>query len=132
MVLAIILTAVFLSIGSWNLLIAILGLFPKLREKSIGVLTKPSTHRNQKTRGGLNIPIITRYGYVYTVKGKEYCYRTEGRFSDRRLLPRAPIVYVKGFPRHGYPHKFKGTKEWMLGSSMLFLGVIWLFVIIYV
>ena len=126
MIIAII-SAVSFLIGSWYLMIAILGLFPRFRAKSIGVLTKPNVHRNSKDKHGHTIPILTRYGYVYTVNGKQYCYSAEGRFSERRLMPRAPIIYIKGFPRHAYPNKFRGTKEWVLGMIFFVSGIVYLY-----
>ena len=116
-------------IGLWNLMIAILGLFPQFQSTTVGTLTKSNTKRNSRSRHGLLIPILTRYVYTYTVKGREYSYSSEGRHSKRRLLPKASLVYVKWFPRHVYPNKFSGTIEWIMGLLMLFLGAVLIFVI---
>ena len=133
MVFYIIITAVLLLFGSWNLMIAILGLFPKFLETTMGTLTKTKNERNVVQHSRYNhtfIPLITYYTYTYKVRGRAYRYSNESRHSERRLLPKAPLVYVKWFPRHAYLHKFKGEKEWMWGVFSILLGVIFLILIL--
>jgi hypothetical protein len=120
----IIIPAAVIAFAVWNLVIAILGLFPQCRTTAVGTLTKTKTKRNYRTNRGHFIPISTKYIYTYTVNGKEYRYTGDGRHSDRRLLPKAPMVYIKGFPRHAYPHKFTGVNEWGIGITMLMLGIV--------
>ncbi len=113
----------FMWIGLWNLMIAILGCFPQLRATAVGTLTKANSKKNVRTRHGGILPIQTRYTYTYTVGGKEYRYASEYHHGKRRLLPKVPVVYVKWFPRHAYPYKFKGTTEWVPGIMSLFGGI---------
>lgn len=109
-------------IGLWNLMIAILGLFPRFQVKTIGTLTKANVYRNVHGRHFI-IPTLAQYIYTYTVKNKTYRYSGEIR-SKRRFPPKTTLVYIKGFPRHAYPNKFKGTKEWGLGGFFLFMGIL--------
>lgn len=125
----IIFAAICIIIGLWNLMIAILGLFPRFQSKAIGTLTKASVYRNVQGRYSL-IPILTRYVYTYTVKKKEYRYSGEIR-SKRRFPPKTSLVYVKWFPHHAYPNKFKGTKEWVMGFFWVFMGVLLFLAVIY-
>lgn len=120
---------VVIAIGLWNLMIAILGLFPRFLSTAIGTLTNAKTKKNIRTKHGQRIPIMTRYGYTYTVKGKEYRYTGEELRSKRRLLPKASMVFVKWFPRRAYPNKFKGTNEWVMGLCFLFIGLSLIWVI---
>ncbi len=119
----IVIVAAAVLIGLWNLMIAVFGCFPKFRAVAVGTLTKAKTYRNVPARYGRRIPILTRYTYTYTVNGKQYRYSGEGIYTKRRLFSKASMVYVKWFPRHAYPHKFKGTTQWVLGLTMLFLGI---------
>lgn len=118
-----VLVAAFILIGLWNLMIAVLGCFPKFQSTAVGTLAKANSKKNVRTRHGWIIPIQTRYTYTYTVGGKEYRYASEDHHGKRRLLSKAPMVYVKWFPRHAYPYKFKGTTEWVLGIMSLFGGI---------
>ena len=115
-----------LLIGLWNLMIAILGLFPRFHRTAVGSLAKSHTHKNVPTKGGSRIPNLTKYTYIYTVNGRKYKYTSEGQHTKRRLPRKTTIVYVKWFPRHGYPDKFKGTKEWVMSICMLFYGIMFL------
>ena len=92
-----------------------------LRSKTL--FAKANSKKNVRTRHGGILPIQTRYTYTYTVGGKEYRYASEYHHGKRRLLPKVPVVYVKWFPRHAYPYKFKGTTEWVLGIMSLFGGI---------
>ncbi len=109
-------------------MIAILGLFPKFQRKSVAILRKANSVKNVHLgrTGSLFVPNLTSYTYVYTVNGKEYRYSGQIFRSKSNLLPRAILVYVKGFPRHVYPDRFKGTKEWVLGVFYIFMGIIYL------
>lgn len=118
-----VIVAAFILIGLWNLIIAILGCFPQFRSTAVGTLAKANSKKNVRTRHGGILPIQTRYTYTYTVGGKEYRYASEYHHGKRRLLPKVPMVYVKWFPRHAYPYKFKGTTEWVLGIMYLFGGI---------
>lgn len=118
-----VIVAAFILIGLWNLIIAILGCFPQFRSTAVGTLAKANSKKNVRTRHGGILPIQTRYTYTYTVGGKEYRYASEYHHGKRRLLPKVPMVYVKWFPRHAYPYKFKGTTEWVLGIMCLFGGI---------
>lgn len=112
-----------IAIGLWNLMIAILGMFPHSLSTAVGTLSHKKTHRNVKGRYG-TVPILTNYIYSYTVNGKQY--RCSGRVmgTKRHLLPKASMVYVKWFPRHAYPNKFKGENEWIKAFLMLFPGIL--------
>lgn len=59
-------------IGLWNLLIAILGLFPQCLSTTIGTLSNTKTHKNVKGRWGTSIPTLTNYAYSYEVNGNKY------------------------------------------------------------
>jgi len=124
-----ILALVIMAIGLWNLVIAILGLFPRFLSDAVGTLTDVKTKKNVRTIHGHRIPISTRYTYTYTVKGKEYRYCAGAMYSKRRLLSKVSMVYVKWFPRHAYPNRFKGTNEWVLGFAIFFTGMIGFFAI---
>ena len=123
------LAGVALWIGLWNLLIAVLGLFPNCQATAVGTLVKANTKINYRTRHGYIIPRFTHYAYIYTANGKPYCYQQEMHHSKRRLLPKLSLVYVKGFPRHAYPNKFTGTSEWILGFCMLFVSTLLIYVL---
>lgn len=119
--------AAFILIGLWNLTIAVLGLFPRFHSTAVGSLTTTNTYKNMRTRSGTRIPNVTKYTYTYTVNGRKYKYTSEGHHSKRRLTRKTTIVYIKWFPRHGYPNEFKGTLEWIYGIGMLFLGLLLLY-----
>lgn len=119
----IIITAIIILIGSWNLMIAILGLFPKCLSTAVGTLSKANTKKNIRSKHGYIIPVMTRYAYTYTVNGKNYTYNATMYQSKRRLLPKASMVHVKWFPHRAYPNKFQGTIEWVLGIIMLLAGI---------
>ncbi len=123
------LAGITILIGFWNLMIAVLGLFPKYQATAVGTLTKANTKINFRTRHGYLIPRLTHYAYTYTVNDKLYRYSREMHHSKRRLLPKVSLVYVKGFPRHAYPNKFTGTVEWVIGLCMLFVGASFLYVL---
>lgn len=125
---AIIIVAI--TIGLWNLMIAILGLFPQFLSTAVGTLTDANTKKNVQTRHGQRIPILTRYCYTYSVKGREYRYTGEGLHSKRRLLPKTSMVFGKWFPRRAYPNQFKGTTEWAVGICFLFIGLLIVWIII--
>ena len=72
--------------------------------------------------------MVTKYIYVYTVNGKQYKYSGEKEIHKRYLLPKVTMVSVKGFPRHAYPNKFTGLKEWAAGLSLIFMGSMFLWV----
>jgi hypothetical protein len=116
-----------IAIGLWNLMIAILGLFPHCQASTIGTLRNAKTKRNVRGFRGSIIPIQTDYVYTYCVKGKEYRYSGQDSHTKSHLLPKTSIVYVKGFPRHAYPNKFKGTNEWCIAFVMLLIGILAVF-----
>ena len=120
----IVIIIVAVAIGLWNLTIAILGLFPQFLSTAVGTLTNAKTKKNARTRHGQLIPISTRYGYTYTVNGKEFQYTGEELRSKRHILPKTSMVFVKWFPRRAYPNKFKGTTEWIMGLCFLFVGLL--------
>ena len=114
---------VILAIAVWNLLIAILGLFPQCCSSSVGTLVDRNTKKNVRTPRGRKIPILTRYVYLYTVKGKQYKHSSCIERSKRCLPLKTSMVYVKWCPWRAYPEKFKGTTEWALGLVMLYAGI---------
>lgn len=114
---------VVIAISLWNLGIAVLGLFPQCLSTAVGTLVDTKTKKNVRTQRGRIIPILTRYVYVYTIKGKEYRYSDYGEHSKRPLPLKTTMVYVKWFPWCAYPEKFKGTKEWALGLVMLYASI---------
>ena len=120
--------AILLAIGLWNVMIGILGLFPQFCAETIGTLAKANVSRNIRNKYGRLTRVYTRYAYTYTVRGRTYRYSNEGPHSKRRLLPKARMIYIKWFPWHAYPYKFKGTKEWVLGILFLFVGLTFVFV----
>ena len=107
----------------WNLLIAILGLFPQYRATAIGTLKKANTRRNVQGRHRI-IPVATEYTYVYIVNGKQYKYSRGNEQRRQCLFPKKVLQYVKWFPRHAYDNKFTGEREWVLGISMLICGIL--------
>ncbi|MBR2420932.1 MAG: hypothetical protein IKB09_01095 [Oscillospiraceae bacterium] len=123
---------VIIAISLWNLGIAVLGLFPQCLSTAVGTLVDTNTKKNVRTPRGRKIPILTRYIYVYTIKGKEYRYSAHGEHSKHRLPLKATMVYVKWFPRRAYPDRFKGTKEWALGLVMLYASIRIIYAIVFV
>ena len=115
--------AILLIFSFYNLLIAILGLFPKYRATAVGTLQNRRTQRNVRVKYG-TLPVVTDYTYQYTVNGKKYKYSSSGQFTKRNLYQKVTLVYVKWFPRHAYPEKFTGTTQWICGLSLLFLGIL--------
>lgn len=130
MIFAIIVTAITLLIGIWNLTIAILGLFPNCQATAVGTLTQARTERNVRGRRGGTIPFLTHFTYQYTVKGKQYRYRGEIHRSRRGLQSRATMVFVKWFSSHAYPNKLTSLKEWAFGISFFMVGVLFTIVIL--
>ena len=125
MVVDIIISSIINLIGLWNLIIAVLGQFPKCRSTAVGTLKIANSYRNVKTKSGRQpIPIMTRYTYTYTVKGKVFRHNGEVLASKQTLFPKVSMVYVKWFPRHAYPNKFKGTKEWTWAFISLLIGIL--------
>ena len=119
-------------IGIWNLLIAILGKFPKFLSTSVATLESISTVRNVHGGRIRFIPVSTKYVYVYKVNGKAYKYRTEKeQRRSRNMYQRVPMVYVKWFPRRAYPHKFSATAEWVSGIGFVLYGVLFLVLALY-
>lgn len=118
----IILYVVFLLMAFWNLMIAIIGLFPRFRGRTTGTLTKTSTQKNVPGRYG-PIPILTRYVYTYTVNGKKYQYSGTIYNNKQHLHRKVAMMFVKGFPRHSHPNKLNCSKEWIIGSFMLFMSI---------
>lgn len=116
-----------ISIGLWNLIIAILGLFPQCLSAAVGTLSNTKTHKNVKGRWGTSIPTLTNYAYFYCVKGKAYRYSGQELRTKQHLLPKASMVYVKWFPRHAYPNKFTGDKEWVTAFVLLMIGTMTIF-----
>ena len=111
------------AVGVWNLTIAILGLFPRFRATAVGTLKKRSTRRNA-WYGTHKFPVMTHYTYTYKVGKREYRYSSNGTHTKRGLYPKVTMVYVKGFPRRAYPHKFKGTREWAWGIFWVLMAVL--------
>ena len=126
----IVITVIIFLVSLWNLMIAILGLFPQCLSTAVGTLTKSNTKKNVRSKHGYIIPVMTRYAYTYAVNGKKYKYTATMYHSKRRLLPKASMEYVKWFPNRAYPNKFKGTTEWVLGIIMLLAGISLIFAII--
>ena len=123
-----ILAALLGLIGLWYLMIAVLGLIPKIRATTVGVLTKANTYKKVKARYG-TIPFLTEYEYSYKVNGKEYKYSTFGYHRKNILMRKVSIVYVKWCPKHAYPNKFTGLKEWILGIGWLIIGAMFIYAI---
>ena len=131
MILGIIIISVFGAVSVWNFTVAILGLFPKLHGTAVGKLVKTDTARNVRVKYG-TIPILTNFTYVYTVNGHTYRYRGEKAKHKRYVPQKVHLVFVKWFPRHAYPNRFKGTGEWVLGIFGLFMALTFTFVLVYV
>lgn len=113
---------IFGLIGLWNLMIAILGLFPQFRATAVGTLTKARSSHNVRCRHCV-IPVLTKYVYIYSVNGRQYKYTREDPKPRRKLFPKASMVYVKWFPRRAYPNKFTGEMEWIFGALSLMMAI---------
>lgn len=131
MILGIIIVSVFGAVSIYNFTIAILGLFPKFHGTAVGTLLNTDTARNVRVKYG-TIPILTNFTYIYTVNGSKYKYRGEKAKHKRYVPQKVHLVFVKGFPRHAYPNRFKGTGEWVFGIFGLFIALMFLWVLIYV
>ena len=116
--------ACLISIGLWNLIIAILGLFPQCLSTAVGTLSNTKTYKNVKGRWGTSIPTLTNYAYTYCVKGKTYRFSGREMRTKNHLLSKVSMVYVKWVPRHAYPNKFKGENEWVAAFVMLLIGIL--------
>ena len=127
----IVIAAIFLLIGIYNLLIAILGLFPQCRATAMASLKYSCTQRNVHVKGG-RIPVITDYTYQYTVNGRKYSHRGSARVAGKRVSQNAIMVYVKWFPRHAYPGRFTAINQWACGVSMFLIGLMFIAVIVFV
>ena len=125
MIFCIVVVVILLLIGGYNLLIAILGLFPKFKDTTVGTLQKKRTQRNVRIRGG-SVPVVTDYTYQYTVNGKKYKYSSSGRFTKSHLHQKVTMVYLKLFPRYAYPERFTPITQWICGVGMLLLGVMFI------
>ena len=119
-----------LLISFYNLLIAILGLFPRFRATAVGTLQKTRTQRNVRTRRGLIIPFLTNYTYKYTANGKKYRYSNLIYSTRSRLHQKVPMVYVKWFPRYAYPKKFTASTQWIFGIGMLIMGILFIIAVV--
>ena len=117
-----VIAALFGLIGLWNLMIAVLGLFPKCRATAVGTLASSNTRRNVPGFRRSKIPIQTHYIYVYTVHAKQYRYASTGSHTKSRLFPKVTMVYVKWFPCCAYPEKFTGIRQWVM-AVVMFLGM---------
>ncbi len=116
--------------GLWNIAIGILGLFPKFHRTAVATLKKADTQRNVQAKGNRIIPILTKYTYIYSVNGRKYKYTAQNYRDKRHLFSKAIMVYIKWFPHRAYPNKFAGTLEWLIGISLLFLGILILIIAI--
>ena len=110
----IVLTVLFFLLGIWNLMIAIIGLFPKFHATAVGTLERSYTERNVQMRYG-TIPVRTHYTYIYTVNGRKYKHRGSVESSRKYVPQKTHLVYVKWFPWRAYRNKFSGGWEWCLG-----------------
>ena len=126
----IVIAAIFLLIGSYNLLIAILGLFPQCRATAMASLKYSRTQRNVRVKGG-RIPVVTDYTYQYTVNGRKYSHRGSAHMAGKRISKNPTMVYVKRFPRYAYPGRFTAINQWVCGVSMLFMGLLFMAVIVF-
>lgn len=114
------LTIPFFIFGLFFLGYAIWSSNPKNRISVIGRLTRSHTVKNV-TLGSHQYPYLTTYTYTYTVGNRQYQRKGEARFHHRRNLPRnVEFIYVKGFPRFAYKHRYTGIVE----RSMALLGIV--------
>ncbi len=127
----IVLTAFTFIISIYNLLIAILGLFPKNCAIAKGTLKNKNTQRNVQARWG-KIPVMTDYTYQYTVNGRKYNYHGSVHAAGKRVTKNAPMVYVKWFPRHAYPWRFTAELQWAWGIGLFVIGLMFTLVIVFV
>ena len=120
----IVMTVVLFAIGLWNLMIAILGLFPQCRAMAVGTLANAKHYKNY--RGNRNYIIcehLTRSRYVYAVGNRQYRTRVHNTLGGKRkLLKKVSVIHVKWFPRHGYINSYTGFYEWFSGILFLFFG----------
>ena len=123
MILCVILVTIGGAVGLWNLIIAILGLFPRFLATSVGTLQNRTTRRNV-WYGRHKFPVLTNYTYTYQVGKRKYRYRGGGTHTKRGIYQKVLLVYVKGFSRRAYPNKFKGTQEWAWGIFWLLMAAV--------
>ena len=131
MIFCIVITAITFLISIYNLLIAILGLFPKNRAIAKGTLKYKNTQRNVQAKYG-KIPVMTDYTYQYTVNGRTYNYRGSIHAAGKRVSKNAPMEYVKWFPRHAYPWRFTAGLQWAWGIGLFVIGLMFTLVIVFV
>ena len=127
----IVMTVVLFAIGFWNLLIAILGCFPRFRATSVGTLANAVHYKNYRTDSGRIIKHLTRVQYVYTVRNKQYRARVHTTYEGKRkLFNKVSIIHVKWFPRHGYINHYTGFCEWFFGVLFLYFGCAMIYLIL--
>lgn len=130
MIFCVVIVVIILLISVYNLLIAILGLFPRCRAMVMGRLKHARTQRNVPAKGG-KIPVVTNYTYQYTVNGRKYSHRGSLYAAGKRVSKNVTLVYVKWFPRHAYPERFTAINQWVCGIGMLLIGLMFIAVIVY-
>ena len=69
------------------------------------------------------IPVTTST-YLYEVNGKTYRLKRDGRFGRSTLMRRVTVVYMKPFPRFGYPEKYPSGQFTMLGVLFILYGAV--------
>jgi len=66
---------------------------------------------------------MTNFVYLYEVNGKTYRLNRDSHASRKSLMPRATIVYLKGFPRFGYLESYPYWLFTLLGITLIICGL---------
>ena len=118
--------AIFFLAGAVLLLIALLGRNPKHLGSAVGTLTNSRKVMRRRGKADERKYPATACTYTYQVDGKTYRLKQEGFFARSGLMRKITVVYLKGFPRFGYPEKFPCWHFVVFGIFALLCGICYL------
>ena len=116
---------IFFAIGFMCLFLALWGLNPKHLGTAVGKLENSKRVMVWSRSARKKVP-ITNFVYLYEVGSKTYRLKRASHTSRKSLFQRITVVYVKGFPRFGYPEKFPIWLYTLLGILAISAGLVML------
>lgn len=120
-----IMSAICFLIGAACLFLSLWSRDPKHLGTAVGKLTESKKVMRYPYRHSTRKVPFTACVYLYEVNGKTYKLKRSGRFGRSTLLKRISVIYLKPFPRFGYPDEFPGGMFTMVGVFYL-ICAIWL------